>query len=113
MRDLGAVGIVAGDVEILQDAERHAGSDALTRRRDLVQGRAAIAEADGIDPVGLVRGEVFLAESPAGFLGVLVHRLGEFAAIEGLAVALGDLLERPCLVGKFPQLARLGRAAAG
>ena len=52
MRHLGAVGIVAGDVEVLEDAERHAGGDALTRRRDLVQRRAAIGEADRIDPVG-------------------------------------------------------------
>ena len=52
MRHLRPVAIVAGEVEILEDAERHAGGDALTRRRDLVQGRAAIGEADGIDPVG-------------------------------------------------------------
>ena len=85
MRHFRPVGVVAGDVEVLEDAERHAGGDALARRRDLVQRHAAIGEADGIDPVGLVLGEVGKAQPAAGRPGVAVHRLGELAAIEGLA----------------------------
>jgi hypothetical protein len=111
VRDLGPVAVETGQLEILEDAQRHAGCDALARRRDLMQRRAAIGEADRIDPVGLVRGEVLLAQRAAGFAGVLVHRVGQFAAIEGLALALGDLSERPGLVRELPEFARLRRTA--
>jgi hypothetical protein len=113
MRDLRPVAIVTRQVEVLEDAERHAGGDALARRRDLVQRRAAIGEADRIDPVGLVLGEIVVPQCAAGRAGMTVHRLRELAAIEGLALALGDLGERLRLLGKLPDLTRLRGAAVG
>ncbi len=104
MRDFRPVTVVPGDVEVLEDAERHAGGDALARRRELMQRRAAIGEADRIDPVGLVLFEIVAAQGAAGLLGMAVHRVGELAAIEGLALSLGNLGEGLGLVRKLPEL---------
>ena len=56
---VGRVERQRGEVEVPQHAERHQRADALAVRADFMQGVTAIVEVDRLDPIALVRGEVF------------------------------------------------------
>ena len=75
------------------------------------------APAKGCDqraaPVGLVRGEVVLGQRAAAGAGVRRHPPRQLAAVEGLAVAVGDRLQRGGVRLAAEDLAGPRRAAAG
>ena len=100
------VGGHRGEVEILEDAERHQRGDALAVGRDLVNRDAAIVQRERRDPVGRVIREVRERVCRIDRLRVTRHRFGELAAVERVAVGLRDLrqrarerLARPVLAG--------------
>ena len=110
---VGGVHREARDVELLEDAECDQRDDALAVGREFVHGVAAVADFHRRGPVGLVRGEVGGLHHAAMLGAVRDELLGDLAAVEGLALGGGDLLERCGVVRKAEDLAGLGRAAAG
>ena len=103
----------AGEVELLQDAERYQRRDALPVRRNLVQRVAAVVAADRLDPLGLEVGEILGRDGAAVGRRKLLDRLRDLAAIESLALALGDQPQRARRGLELEQLAHFGRPAPG
>ena len=81
--------------------------DALAVGRDLVQRVAAVVDADRLDPVVRVRGEIVERQRGAVLLRERGDFLRELARVERFASRLGDALQRLRLRGKRELLARL------
>jgi len=113
MLRIGAVHLVAGHVEVRQDAQRDQCGDALPVGRDLVQGVAPVVLRHGLDPFGLEVGQVFGGDAAAVVLGKLFNGMGDFAAIEGLPLGGSNGPQTPRGVLELEQLAHLRRTAPG
>jgi hypothetical protein len=83
---------VVAQLQRLQQVEHLQHGEALRRRRGLVDGHAAIAAADRLAPIGLLRGEVAFAEHAAERGEALRH----FALVEAGAAIRRDGLQRAC-----------------
>jgi hypothetical protein len=103
----------ARHIEMAQDAQRDQRGDALPVGRDLVQRVAAVVLRDGLDPLGLVRGEVAGHEVAAMRCRKTLDRLRDLAAVIGLAPRLCDGAQAPRRSLELEQLADLGRTAPG
>ena len=108
-----AVDLARGEVEVLQDAERDLRRDALPVGRDLMQGLAAIVMGQRRDPFGRAGGEVGRGDRTAVFARVARRRLGDLAAVVGLAAGLRDEPQGARGGGKTKQLADTRRAPPG
>ena len=111
MQHLRAVGRKPDDVEALENAERDQRRDALAVRRQLVDAVAEEFDVDRLDPVARVRGEILRRDVAAVARRLARDRLRELAAIEALAAALGELLQRRRMMGR-PKMLAGGRRAA-
>ena len=89
-----AVDLETGQVEVLEDAQRHQGGDALPVRRDLVQRVAAVTARDRRDPVGAVGRQIGHGEGATVLAGVVGHGLCQITAVEGFAAGFGDAPQR-------------------
>ena len=94
MIGVGRIRFERRNAELLQHAERHAGRDALTVRGNLVQTRIATGGRDRTAPVELVVRQIVERHGGAALLRKRRDAFGQFAAIEGFAIRLGDLLQR-------------------
>jgi len=64
-----------------------------------VQAIAVIVDGDRRDPIGGVIGEIFKREAATGEFGMRDHLPRDLAAIERLALRIGDELERASQIG--------------
>ena len=111
---VGQGGVQPGALQVQrgQHAQRHQGRDALAAGPDLVQPQPAVVHRQRRDPVACVRREVLLVDQAAGGARVVGDGLREAAPVEGVALALRDLLQRVRLPRAGEQLSRLRRLAA-
>ena len=78
---------MARQIEVGQNAQGDQSRNALPVGWDLVQGVAPVILGDGLDPLGLVIGQVFGGEAaPMGF-GKALNGFGNFATIKRLPFA--------------------------
>ena len=80
--------------QLVQHAQRHQRRNTLAVGRDLVDHRVTELLRHRSHPVGLVRGQIFLAHHAAAGPRMLDHLPGQRAAVEGLAHGLGNLFQR-------------------
>ena len=87
MQMVGAAEAGAAEVEALQDLQHLERGDALAVGRQLPHVVAAVVDAERFDPLGAVRGEVFVAEEAADsrMNASIVRAI--VAAVEGVAAA--------------------------
>ena len=82
------------DVEALEDVEHLERDDALRVRRQLEDLVAAVGRRDRRDPVGVMRGEVGRRQQAAALLHVGGDRLRDRPAVERVAPATRNRVER-------------------
>ena len=110
---LGPVHRQAGQVKLLQDAQRNQGGNALAAGRNLVQRVAPVVAGNGRHPFGPVRAQVRQAEAAAVGLRKGSHGLGDFAGVKGLAARGTNGAQGARGGRKLEQLAHLRRAPPG
>jgi hypothetical protein len=98
---------------VSQDAQGDQRGQPLPVGRDLVQRQATVLLAHGADPFAVVLGQVGERHRPAGGARCVNDPPSQVAAVEGLAFAGGDGLQRAGHVGAAEDLARQGRPTAG
>ena len=104
--------VTAGQFEFFQDIQSHKRDDTLPVRRDLADVVAAVVDRDGFDPVGFVRGQIFITQQAAEPAAFRVDLLRQFAAVVAFRVRRADLLERVRVIRQNDQIASLGHFAA-
>ncbi len=102
-----------GHVEVLQNAKRDQRDDPLTVRWDLVQRVAAVVDADRIDPVRAVRGQVGGHHRATVRCRMCLHRRRQLAPIERLPAGRRDRLQCRRVLGKPEPLPRRRRPPTG
>jgi hypothetical protein len=108
-----AVGCQTRQIEVIENAERDQRRDALTVRRQFVDGVAAIILRDRIDPLRLVSGQVGRGHHAAFGLRVTLDGFRNLATIQRRAARLGDLPQRLGGSGKGEAFADFRRPALG
>ncbi len=96
----------AFQVEMLEDVEHLQGRDPLRVRAEGINVGAAIARFVRLDPFGLVRGEILVAQPAADPLEIGVDGARDFALVKGVAAAFGDQAEGARKVGVAENLSR-------
>ena len=104
---------VGGGGGVGRHPQRHQRGDALTVRRNLPHLAIAVADADRIDPLGVVGGQVLVAHEATGTGGVGDDGLGHFALVEVAEAPLGQATKPPSVTGAGPHLAGAGRSTCG
>ena len=97
------------DVEPLEERQDRQGSEALRRRGQARRLAAAVGNAQGLDPLGPVRGEILDGQRTAGGGGAECDPSAERAAVERVDATPRKLLERRAEVGLHEALARQER----
>ena len=95
-----------GHVEVLQNAKSDQRDDPLTVRWDLVQRVAAVVDADRIDPVRAVSGQVGGHHRATVRRRMCLHRRRQLTPIERLPTRRRDRLQRRRMLGKPEPLPR-------
>ncbi len=94
-----------GEIVAFQHVEDLQRGDALAVRRQLPHVIAAVVAADRLHPLAVMAGHVLIAQVAAIGLEVGADGAGDLAFVEGIAAALGDLLQRVGQVRVLPHLA--------
>ena len=81
-------------VETLKDLKHLQNRDALPVRWQLPHVVAPVAHAYGLDPLGFVLGEIFVARETTIVAYEHVDRMGDFATVKSVTSSMGDLLQR-------------------
>ena len=82
-------------VEAFEDVEHLEGRHALAVRRQLVETIALVVCADGLNPVGVLCGEVVHRHRPVEAVEVLDDPPSDLTLVEGVTAALGELTIGP------------------
>ena len=98
--------------QVLQHAQRHQRGQADAVGRDLMHRVAAKRHGDGLNPVGLVVGQIDRRQRRAVLCGKTGNGLRQAAPVEGFTPGGGNVSQCVGLVGKTPDLAHGGCAAA-
>ena len=107
-----AVEVLLAHAQLVQHAQRHQRRNALAVGRNLVDHRVAELLRHRAHPVGLVRGQIFLAHHAAAGPRMRGHLSGQRTAVEGLAQGLGNLLQRARMGFAPEHFSGPGRTAA-
>ena len=100
MQAVGGVDFHVAHIEVVEDAERDQRADALTIGRNFMQRVAAIVLRQRLDPVEAVRSQIGNGHHSAVGFRMSGDFFGEFAVVESLTFALGDLAQRGGLIGE-------------
>jgi hypothetical protein len=104
--DVHVVGLLERrDVESFEQRQDRERRESLGRRREAGGLAASVPHAQGLDPLGLMPGQVVAAQRAAGGARGLHEPASERAAVERVASALRDLLESRRKIGLHEPLA--------
>ena len=106
---VGAVALHAREIEPFEDAKRQQELESLARRRQRVDGQAAIGRRQRLLPRGLDRQDVVERQGPAELLQVRDDRAPELAAVKQVRSAMRERLQRPRKVGLADDLSERDR----
>ena len=101
------------DVEALEDVQHLEGDDALRAGRHLVHVDAAVAGADGLDPVGGVVGQILRGEEAVARLHVGGDGLRDRAGVERVLAVARDEFQAAGQARVGEDLAHHRRRAVG
>src|ERR1700752_4920244 len=90
MPALGAIGVVPGHIEVLEDVERNEGGEARAVRRDFEQLDAGEAGRDRLDPGRGGPGEIIEGQETAAVFQMGYDFLGDLARVETVAARFAN-----------------------